>query len=138
MNPKRLAGLLLLVVFCAGIALGVAADRLLRSERPPRTMLGSSMAGVLDRLDLTPEQRSRAETILQRHTPRTEDLMAELATRLAAESDSLDAELRALLSTAQRELLDSLRTRQPIVLRRKQPGPGGTSVVDTIFPPRTP
>jgi hypothetical protein len=101
-------------------------------------MLGSSMSGVLDRLGLTPEQRSRAEAILQRHTPRTEDLMAELSTRLAAVSDSLDAELRALLTPAQRELLDSLRSRQPLILRRKQPGPGGTSVVDTIFPPRAP
>ena len=58
--------------------------------------------------------------------------MRELAERLQNVSDSLDAELRAILTPPQRARLDSLRRRPLFMLKRKTPGSATT--VDTLFP----
>ena len=136
-RPKLVAAVTLLAVFGAGMALGVSVDRLARGQPRVARLLRTDMSGVLDKLGLTPEQRQRAEAIIERHTPRTEALMTDLAARLGAVSDSLDSELRALLTPPQRLRLDSLRSTKAVIFRRKSMGPGGTSVVDTVFPPRT-
>jgi hypothetical protein len=90
------------------------------------------MSPVLDELQLTPRQRSQADSILERSAPRSEEAMREVAERLQRVSDSLDAELRAILTAQQRARLNSLRRRPIFMLKRKTPGSATT--VDTLFP----
>jgi hypothetical protein len=131
---SRKSVLILVLVFLAGLAAGVAGSRLLRTGAAPGSGLLGAMTEVVERLSLTPEQRSRVEAILRAHTPRAEAVMQEAGERLRAISDSLDRELRAVLLPAQRVLLDSLR-RTPIVLKRKTAGPGGVTRIDTLVRP---
>ena len=126
---------LLAAVFVAGVAVGVIGDRLAGKARPEvrtRIKIGGDMASVLDRLELSPQQRARADSIVSHRTPRSEGLMMEMAERLKAVSDSIDAELRQILTPAQRVRLDSLRTREPqFRLKRRMVTPEGT--VDTVI-----
>lgn len=60
--------------------------------------------------------------------------MLEVAERLRAASDSVDAELRAILTTEQRARLDSLRRQPMFMIKRKTAG--NVTTVDTVFPGR--
>lgn len=135
-SPRaRLVGIIvLLAAFMAGAAAGVAADRLWGSGQGIRLKLEAREGGVLDKLGLTPEQRTRAEAILERRAPRTEAMMIEVGERLQLIADSVDAELRAILTAEQRMRLDSLGVRQRLLLKRKVVGPGGGETTDTVFP----
>lgn len=131
-RSRAIAGALLVLAFVAGTAAGVTVDRLLTSEPIVGTRITRDMSGVLDKLGLTAQQRSEAEAIIERSAPRTQEAMLEVAERLRAVSDSVDAELRAILTTEQRARLDSLRRQPMFMLKRKMSGSGTT--VDTVFP----
>ena len=140
MNPqnRRLAlfGVLVAVVFVAGIAVGVISDRLaIRSPGIAMPLIKTpGMSGVMNSIELTPQQRAQAESIVLRRSPRSESLMIELGQQLHAVSDSIDAELRLILTPAQRARLDSLRIPQPqLMIKRQVQTPSGITV-DTIFP----
>jgi Spy/CpxP family protein refolding chaperone len=139
-SPRaRIVGIMaLLAVFVAGGAAGVAADRLWSSGRGIRVKLEARNSGILDKLGLTPEQRSRAEAIMERKTPRTEGMLMEVGERLQLIADSVDAELRAILTPEQRMRLDSLGAGQRLLLKRKVVRPGGGETTDTVFPRRNP
>jgi hypothetical protein len=123
----RSRGVILLVAcFVAGIAVGVAGDRALRDNPGPVVRFTSSLPDALDKLDLTREQRQAADSLLAQRTPRTDAVMREAIPRLAAIADSLDAELRALLTPAQRTKLDSLKVGRLLLLKR-----GGKA--DTLY-----
>lgn len=77
-------------------------------------------------------RRAGSQHAIARTTPRSQQIMMEVAERLRAVSDSLDAELRAILTPAQRLRLDSLRQEPQFMLRRKVTTPRGTSV-DTLL-----
>jgi Spy/CpxP family protein refolding chaperone len=129
---------LVAAVFVAGVAVGVIGDRLLAPKPVIKTRIVNDMSRVYDQLRLTSEQRTAADSIMSRRAPRSEELMFELGERLRAVSDSIDLELRAVLTPEQRVRLDSLRRAQPpMMLKRKTVTPGG-SKVDTFFarPPR--
>lgn len=131
-RSRAIAWGLLALAFVAGAAAGVTADRWFAPKTTVRARITRDMSGTLDKLGLTPEQRARAEAIIERSAPRSEQAMREIAERLQSVSDSVDAEVRAILTIAQRASLDSLR-RQPIfMLKRKTPGSATT--VDTLFP----
>jgi hypothetical protein len=133
-NPRVVAAITLIITFAAGVGVGIGVERLLRPQQRVKTIVASAdMSGILDKLGLTASQRAAADSIVSRGAPRAEDMMRDLAARLRGVSDSLDAELRAILTDAQRARLDSLRTDQTVLLRRKRVGPGGTTVVDTFF-----
>jgi Spy/CpxP family protein refolding chaperone len=121
---------LLLLAFLAGGAAGVVAARTLGPR--PAIKTSFDMAPVLDELDLTQEQRRQAEAILERNAPRSSAVMMELAERLRAVADSVDLELRAILTPEQRERLDAMRRDRRMMLKRKVVTPGGTRV-DTII-----
>lgn len=124
--------LLLLAVFAAGVGTGIGLDRAIASGSKLETRLSTSMPAVLDRLGLTPEQRRAVDSLLERSRPRAQAAMAEMVPRLGAIADSLDAELRQILTPAQRARLDSLGGQGLLVLKRKSSGPGGLKV-DTLF-----
>jgi Spy/CpxP family protein refolding chaperone len=124
---------LIALAFIVGIVAGVAGDRVLNRGLTVRTRIVQDMSGVLDKLGLTPTQRAQAQAILDRSAPRSREAMLDVATRLRAISDSVDAELRLILTPEQRLKLDSLRKPATLVLRRKRPG--GAMSVDTVSPP---
>jgi len=132
MSVRRLHGLvLLLAVFAAGLVTGVGLDRALEPRTILKTRLTTRMPEVLGRLGLTAEQRRAADSILERGTPRAEAAMREMVPRLGAIADSLDAELRQILTPVQRARLDSLGLRRMLLLKRKTSGPEGQRV-DTL------
>lgn len=122
------------LVFIAGMAVGAATDHLLvpRSENDPRVV--QDMPHVLDQLGLTQQQRHQADVILAQSAPRSERTMLDLASRLRDISDSVDTQLRLILTPAQRVKLDSLRHPPTFILKRDDRR-GGVSI-DTILPPR--
>jgi hypothetical protein len=124
--------LLLLAVFAAGAAAGAGLDRAITSGSKLETRLSTGMPAVLGRLGLTPEQRREVDSLLDRSLPRAQAAMAEMVPRLGAIADSLDAELRRILTPAQRTRLDSLGGQGLLVLKRKRSGPGGLKV-DTLL-----
>jgi Spy/CpxP family protein refolding chaperone len=131
-RTRMIGAALLALAFVAGAAAGVTADRWMTPRATIRTRI-ADMSGVLDKLSLTPQQRAQAESIIQRSGPRTEETMLEVADRLRRVADSVDAELRAILTAEQRAKLDSLRRRPTFMLKRISPG--GTTI-DTVFPRR--
>lgn len=134
-RPRAMAALLLIAVFLAGIAVGFTLHRVIRPRPRIMATLSADMSGVLEKLDLSAEQRARVDSIMQRRAPATEIMMGEVTERLRSISDSLDRELRTILTPAQRQRLDSLRSGRLIMIKRKT-GPHGTTRVDTVFPGR--
>jgi hypothetical protein len=117
-HSGKLRGLvLLLVVFVAGAAAGIGVDRAAHPRQVLRLKTG--MPEILGRLGLSPAQRRAADSILVRSVPRAEAAMREMVPRLGAIADSLDAELRAILTPAQRVRLDSLGGHRLLLLKRK-------------------
>jgi hypothetical protein len=130
MISRSLAGGLIAFALAAGFALGVAADRWLAPTPTMRTRVIRDMSSVLDGLALSPEQRRQADAILAASAPRSEDAMRAAADRLRAVADSVDAELRAILTPEQHSRLDRLRREPVFMIKRNTPG-GGTTV-DTV------
>jgi hypothetical protein len=134
---RLLVGVVLAIVFVsgavAGAAAGVAVDRNATPYRVIKTRLDGGLSQLYDRLDLTAEQRALADSVVARRAPLTEQLMREMADRLYAIADSVDAEFRAHLSPAQRATLDSLKQQQTLILKRKTPM--GATIVDTVRKP---
>ena len=132
--PSRVFLVVLLVAFVAGAGAGIVVDRLLlRAPRIGARVVAQDMSPILDRLALTPAQRSQADSILSRRAPASEAVMVQLADHLRAVADSVDAELRRILTPAQQAKLDSLRGGEPrFMLKRKMITPGG-SKVDTLL-----
>jgi Spy/CpxP family protein refolding chaperone len=135
-SPRLIGAALLLAAFVAGAAVGFAFDRVVRREPQLKTFVVADMSRVLDRLELTTQQRAQADSILLRRAPTTERMMLDVADRLRGLSDSVDAELRAILTPQQRVRLDSLRGERKLMLKRKTIGAGGATVVDTVFSQR--
>ena len=135
MSSRQLRGLaLLLIVFAAGFAAGMAVDRAREPHSVLKTRLTTAMPEILGRLGLTAAQRRAADSILERGTPRAEAALREMVPRLGAIADSLDAELREILTPAQRARLDSLGGKRILLLKRKTSGPAGQTV-DTLSRP---
>jgi Spy/CpxP family protein refolding chaperone len=133
-RPRSLTAAWLVLAFAAGATAGVAADRVLAPEPTVRTRVIRDLSGVMDGLGLTPDQRIRVEAILEASAPRSEEAMREAAGRLREVADSVDAQLRAILTPEQRTRLDRLRRQPVFMLKRKAPGEATT--VDTVRPDR--
>ena len=123
---------LIALAFVAGASAGFTGNRLV-AGKTIRLRAEYNMDGVLDRLELTPEQRRVADSIVARSAPRAEAIMLEVGERLRAVADSVDAELRGVLTPDQRTRLDSMRSGPRMLMRRKVVRPGGGTTVDTLF-----
>ena len=112
--------LLLALVLAIGIVGGIAIDRVWRGHEYPGHS-GEPPPGLppelKDGMDLTPEQETRIQAILDRSRPRTDAILDEFFPRLRQVADSIRTEIRAVLTPAQQKLFDS---RQSIMK-----GPGG-------------
>jgi hypothetical protein len=131
-RSRRILVILLVFAFVGGLSVGVIGDRLARRVGQPSTRVTTDISSVLDELSLTKEQRTQANAIMDGSAPRTEAVMFEVAGRLQGISDSVDRELRLILTPPQRSKLDSLR-RRPIFLLKRERANGKTSV-DTLYP----
>jgi hypothetical protein len=128
---RALVGSLVLLAFVAGVGAGVAGDRLLAPRVRIRATI-DDMSAVFDRLGLTPAQRRQADSIVARSSPRSREIMLELGERLHSVADSIDVELRAILTAEQRRRLESLRGDSRLLLKRKTSTPEGIRV-DTVL-----
>jgi Spy/CpxP family protein refolding chaperone len=102
---------LLIVTFVSGGLAGAAGDRLLHADEAPRRGHGdrgkrNGMERLLETLDLTAGQQVQVQRILGRHRPQIEAIWESCKPRIAAQVDSTNAEIRALLSATQREDFD--------------------------------
>ena len=128
-RSSLLAAALLVVTLVFGVVGGVALDRWLfrpgahaagpRAALPRRmgdqradpARLRSEFSGQLARaLDLTPDQRVRVDSILQRQQSRSRALMRQMAPELQRLADSTRAELQQVLTPEQWERMQQLRS----------------------------
>jgi Spy/CpxP family protein refolding chaperone len=122
-----------ILAFIAGAFAGVAADRVIGGPPALRIQAGpTDLSHLLDELRLTPAQRTQADSIAVGTAPRSRAIMMDAARRLMVVADSVDRELRAILTPEQRARLDSLRQEPRFLLMRKTVVPGATRV-DTVF-----
>src|ERR1041384_6058259 len=92
----------------AAVGGGILVDRLVVNRPMLQTrFVARDLSPVLEKLSLTADQRTRIDSILARRSPASESVMIELAAHLRAVSDSVDRELRAILTPGQRARLDS-------------------------------
>lgn len=125
-RARHVGILLLLLAFAAGALGGVSVERYRHARRDDfrgiremgsgrgRGPFGRGMMrrGELppffDRLDLTPDQRTRIKTIFEEAGPRMDSLTQQTWPALQAMFDSTRARVHEILTPVQRERLDSL------------------------------
>ncbi|MEZ4649330.1 MAG: hypothetical protein R3E97_11230 [Candidatus Eisenbacteria bacterium] len=143
---KSQALFLLFAVFAIGVFAGVAGTRLLstpqgppqkkppKHEHPDRPGLPPHLT---EKLSLTSEQETQIDEILQRSQSRTDAIFEEFMPRVRATTDSVRAEIRAILTPEQQKTFDEMEPpfrdgpfpgrRPPGKDHRRPggPGPGG-------------
>lgn len=109
----RAKGLALLAVaFVVGALCGAAAARMLSERQPggfvtvPGPAEVTGVPPVYNELGLSDAQRRRIEQILRSARPETDSLVQATLPRLRALADSIDREMRAVLTPEQRAELD--------------------------------
>lgn len=105
----RLVGVgLLLVSFVAGAASGAAIERVLSADAPERAERRADRDGdrrrsyVIDRVEMSDEQRATIDEILERRAKRMRAVWRELSPRLDAITDSARVEITEVLTPEQR------------------------------------
>lgn len=119
LNRTRTLGIALLAVtFLVGGLAGAAFLRVLSAQEEAATAPdpggcrgkgGGKEAFLIDRLELSPEQRARVDGILERRREQTEAFWEREGGRLHLIVDSTRAEIRSVLSPAQQAEYDRLR-----------------------------
>ena len=119
MSPRVRAAAMLVLVFSAGAMSGEAFRRtsVTRTQRAE----SQSWAELVRTMELSHTQQRHMDSVFAAFQPRSDALLRELAPRLQALADSIDASLLPVLTPQQREILARARQRQPFVLRRKTP-----------------
>jgi Spy/CpxP family protein refolding chaperone len=103
----RVMGIAMLaVIFMVGALSGAATMRVVNGDEGPKLKRTQqeTRPSLLDRLELTPEQRVQAEAILERRRAEMEAFWDEHRPALRAIADSARSELRALLTPEQLEI----------------------------------
>jgi Spy/CpxP family protein refolding chaperone len=101
----RLTGMILLaIVFLVGSLTGAAAMRVADTDNGPKLMRSKAKqpADLLERLELTADQRARVDVILERRREEMEQFWNVHRPTLQAIADSARSELRAVLTPEQR------------------------------------
>lgn len=100
---------LLLLAFVTGTLAGAAGHHFLRSPSfggPGGRGGMRGPAGMLRELDLTPDQCARIRAIFAQHHPQMQVLLSETMPRMRAIADSMQTEVRAVLTPEQRAKLE--------------------------------
>jgi len=137
---RILLGSVLLLAFVGGASVGVTSYHLVsaRTGSGIRVKYDNGSA-LLDRLNLTGAQRQRAESVLARRSPRARAVLEATAQELREIADSVDSELRALLTPEQQQRLDEARREGRTLLKLRVPTPQGEridTILDSERPPR--
>lgn len=110
------AAVVLAGMFAAGIAVGVAVDRRapasVRAEgeaRQPDRDSSPPNNRIIDRLEMTPEQRARVDSVVAEYGRRMSELQREYRPRFHEMVDSANSALRESLTEEQRVRYDSIR-----------------------------
>ncbi len=141
LGRARMQGVtLLLVAFVVGVLAGIAGDRVVTSRPPdrPGPHGGPGPGGgpprerrlppPLEDMNLSAAQRAAAESLIALARPRNRAIMDEVIPRLRVVSDSLQLQVRALLTPEQQARFDAaVRERRggPLLLMPMGPGPHG-------------
>ena len=101
-------------LFAAGVAAGVAWERTRGGGQFFRVWVedGSAQVEAFEGLGLTDEQRGRIEQIFVRAQPRTDAVLGEMMPRLRGVTDSINAEIQAVLTPEQRRRLGRVEPRR--------------------------
>lgn len=131
-RPRLRAGLVLLLVGLAGIAIGIALDRavlrsrirtLLADDRLPPPRPGHFRRDLLGRLDrrleLSDSQRVVVDSILSRREAEVRTLLRESRPRFEAIAERTRNEIRQVLTPEQLERFKELEERRELFGRQK-------------------
>lgn len=108
---------LLLITFVVGALAGISLERVRAARLSPPASAGIGMMQpqregrlpmMFRRLDLSPEQRAQIARILEAGRPRTDAILNQMLPRLRAVTDSVQTEIRAVLTPEQIVRLDTL------------------------------
>jgi len=113
-----MAAVVVVVAFIAGLLIGAAGDHfyLLHSGRlsPRRTARSTAgrMADNLSReLQLTPQQKTQVQQIIERHRAKIDATMASVRPQVRQEVDATNAEIDRILTPEQRTKFAVMRMR---------------------------
>ena len=117
-NTRTAAVAVVVVAFIAGILVGVAGDHLypIKSGRlaPRHTSRFASdrMAERLTKeLDLSPQQKTQVQQIIERHRAKIDATMASVRPQVRQELDATNAEIETVLTPDQKTKFANLRMR---------------------------
>jgi Spy/CpxP family protein refolding chaperone len=100
---------LLAAMFLAGALAGAGLGRLLEPRGGPHP----PGMGPYARLGLTPEQQARARAIFEAHRGELDAILSEAMPRVRKVQDSIDLEMREVLTPEQRDRLARLQAESP-------------------------
>ena len=116
-NTRTAAVAVVVVAFIAGILVGVAGDHLylIRSGRLSPRHGRFSAARMTDRLthelDLTSQQKTQVQQIIERHHAKIDATMAAVRPQVRQELDATNAEIETVLTPEQKTKFANLRMR---------------------------
>ena len=117
-NTRTAAIAVVVVAFIAGILVGVAGDHLylIKTGRlSPRRDSRSAAERMTDRLthelDLTPQQKTEVQQIIERHRAKIDATMAAVRPQVRQELDATNAEIEKVLTPEQKTKFADLRMR---------------------------
>lgn len=116
-NTRTAAVAVVVVAFIAGILVGVAGDHLylIRSGRLSPRHGRFSAEHMTDRLtkelDLSPQQKTQVQQIIERHRAKIDATMANVRPQVRQELDATNAEIETVLTPEQKTKFANLRMR---------------------------
>lgn len=110
--------------FAAGFTSGAGFHRWATADYGPRPPPPLFSPWTLRELGLSPDQKKKAQVILERHRPKLEAIFQETFPRVRAVKEQVDREIRAILSAEQRAKFEELNSRRPSPERGGRPPPG--------------
>ena len=134
-NPVKgrtavLAGALLAMTFGVGVLSGIVLDRWLIPPKESGIRVMRNYSSVLDALELTSDQRTRAQALMEASNPASEAVLRRASEELRQVADSVDQRLREILTPEQQARLDTMRRQPVFIIKRRLPN--GTTTEDTL------
>jgi hypothetical protein len=123
MTSRWRATLLLIVVFLAGVGVGVAGHRLFGPRRGGRPTTDRAVEMLGHRLHLRNNQRDSVRAILERHRPELDSVWGTFRPRFDSLQHTIGKEIEAQLDPDQRDRFAELRREFEQRRRDRSPPP---------------